>query len=79
MMVQLALTWQLLGELLGLILLILRVEDDRPPVQADLLRLDNVTQQRQRVLAASVARAPAQHAGQIVPYYHRIKYIIAVY
>lgn len=58
--------WQLLGELLGLVLLVLGVEDHGPAVEADLLGVDDVAQQRHRVLAARVARAPAQHARQVV-------------
>lgn len=57
------LTRQLLGQLFRLVLLVLGVEDDGPAVQPDLLRVDDVAQQRQRVLAARVAGAPAEHPG----------------
>ena len=48
------------------LLVLVGMEHDRPPVQYDLLGLDDVAQQIDGVLGARVAGAPAQHARQIV-------------
>lgn len=42
------------------------MEDDRPPVQSDLLGVDDIAQQAKGVFGPRVARAPSQHPGQIV-------------
>lgn len=49
-----SLTRELFRQFFRLVLLILGVEDDSPAVQADLLGVNDVAQQRQRVFAASV-------------------------
>jgi hypothetical protein len=42
-------------------------EDDGPPVQPDLVRLDDVTKEVEGVLVTTVARTPAQHPSQVIP------------
>ncbi len=42
-------------------------EDDGPPVQPDLVRFDDVTEEVEGILVTTVAGTPAQHPGQVIP------------
>ena len=48
------------------LVLLLRVKDDGPAVEPDLLGVDHVAEEVQRVLAAGVARAPPEDAREVV-------------
>lgn len=45
---------------------LVRAEDDRPPVEANFLRLNDVFQHADRVLLARIARAPAKDPCKVV-------------
>jgi hypothetical protein len=53
-------------ECLRLVLLLLGVKDDGPPVEPDLLGVDDVSEEVEGILAPGVAGAPPEDAGKVV-------------
>lgn len=45
------------------------MEDNRPTVETNLICVDHVAQQRERILAARVTGAPTQHPRQIITFW----------